>query len=127
MAGKRKKQSGKIAFGQLIKVVLLISLIGGAALGYVWQVNQIDRLSAQRRDREIYLIKLKRENDELRRQISDLNEPVKLMRRVSEMQLGLAMRDESKVVRLEEPRANPPENNNLSRQFTQRSVNGVAR
>lgn len=124
MARNRKYQSAAIGFGQLIKVVLLLSLIGGGALGYVWQKNQIDRLSAQKRDREIYVKKLQHDNDGLRRQINDLYEPVKLMRRVSEMQLGLVSRQESQVVRLEEPRESAPENN-LSRQFTRRSVGGL--
>ena len=123
MASKRKN-SAVIGFGLLIKVVLLISLIGGGALGYVWQKNQIDRLAAQKRDREIFVKKLQHDNDGLRRQISDLYEPVKLMRRVGEMQLGLVTRQESQVVRLEEPRESAPENN-LSRQFTRRSVGGL--
>jgi cell division protein FtsB len=124
MAGKRKNQAA-IGFGLLIKVVLLISLIGGGALGYVWQKNQIDGLAAQTRERENNLKKLKHDNEFLVRQIKDLQEPVKLMRRVSEMQLGLVSRQESQVVRLEEPREAAPENINLSRQFTQRSVNGL--
>ena len=123
MASKRKN-SAVIGFGLLIKVVLLISLIGGGALGYVWQKNQIDRLAAQKRDREIFVKKLQHDNDGLRRQISDLYEPVKLMRRVGEMQLGLVTRQESQVVRLEEPRESAP-GNNLSRQFTRRSVGGL--
>ncbi len=124
MAGKRKNQAA-IGFGLLIKVVLLISLIGGGALGYVWQKNQIDGLAAQTRERENNLKKLKHDNEFLVRQIKDLQEPVKLMRRVSEMQLGLVSRQESQVVRLEEPREAAPENNNLSRQFTRRSVGGL--
>ena len=124
MAKNRKHQAAAIAFGQLIKVVLLLSLIGGVALGYVWQKNQIDRLSAQKRDREIFVKRLQHDNDGLRRQINDLYEPVKLMRRVGEMQLGLVSRSESQVVRLEEPRESAPENN-FSRQLTRRSVGGL--
>ncbi len=124
MAGKRKNQAA-IGFGLLIKVVLLISLIGGGALGFVWQKNQIDRLSAQQRERENAIKKLKHDNGFLVRQIDDLRESVKLMRRVDEMHLGLVPRQESQVVRLEEPRESAPEKNNFSRQLTRRSVGGL--
>ena len=124
MARNRKQQVGVIGFGQLIKVVLLISLLGGGALGYVWQKNQIGRLEIQQRDRENSLKKLKHDNEFLVGQINNLQERVNLMRRVSEMQLGLLPRSESQVVRLEEPREFTPENN-LSRQFTRRSVGGL--
>lgn len=119
MAGKRKNQAA-IGFGLLIKVVLLISLIGGGALGYVWQKNQIDRLATQTRERENAIKKLRHDNEFLARQINDLHEPVKLMRRVNEMQLGLVSRLESQVVRLEEPREAALEASNLPRQFTRR-------
>ena len=124
MASKRNN-SAAIGFGLLIKVVLLISLIGGGALGYVWQKNQIDGLAAQQRERENNIKKLKHDNEFLVRQIRDLQEPVKLMRRVGEMQLGLVARAESQVVRLEEPREAVPEANNFSRQLTRRSVGGL--
>ncbi len=124
MASKRNN-SAAIGFGLLIKVVLSISLIGGGALGYVWQKNQIDGLAAQKRERESNIKKLKHDNEFLVRQIRDLQEPVKLMRRVSEMQLGLMPRQESQVVRLEEPREAAPEANNFSRQLTRRSVGGL--
>ena len=118
MAGKRNNPA-VIGFGQLIKVVLLISFIGGGALGYVWQKNQIGRLAAQARERENAIKKLKHDNVFFMLQIRDLQESVKLMRRVSELQLGLGPRQESQVVRLEEPRESALENN-LSRQLTQR-------
>ena len=124
MAGKRKNQAA-IGFGLLIKVMLLISLIGGGALGYVWQKNQIDRLMVQQRERENSIKKLKHDNGFLVRQVNDLHESVKLMRRVNEMQLGLVPRQESQVVRLEEPREAAPENKNFSRQLTRRSVGGL--
>ena len=119
MAVKRKNQAA-IGFGLLIKVVLLISLIGGGALGYVWQKNQIDRLATQTRERENAIKKLKHDNEFLARQISDLHEPVKLIRRVGEMQLGLVPRQESQVVRLEEPRESVPGAAGVPRQFSSR-------
>ena len=44
MAKNRKNQAAEIRFGPVLKVVLLCSLIGGSAIGYAWQKNQIERL-----------------------------------------------------------------------------------
>jgi cell division protein FtsB len=122
MAKNRKNQAAAIRFAPVLKVVLLCSLIGGSAIGYVWQKNQIDRLALQIRDREKALAKLKHDNDNLGRQVEELHSSVKLIQRVKEMQLGLVPQQAVQVVRLEEISvANA--GNNLSRQFTQRSVN----
>ena len=107
---------------EFLKLFLICSLIGGSAIGYVWQKNQIDRLALQIRDREKALAKLKHDNDNLGRQVEELHSSVKLIQRVKEMQLGLVPQQAVQVVRLEEISvANA--GNNLSRQFTQRSVN----
>ena len=37
MAKNRKNQAAEIRFGPVLKVVLLCLLIGGSAIGYVWQ------------------------------------------------------------------------------------------
>ena len=69
MAKNRKNQAAEIRFGPVLKVVLLCSLIGGSAIGYVWQKNQIDRLGMQIREREKSLAKVKRDNETLANQI----------------------------------------------------------
>jgi hypothetical protein len=122
MAKNRKNQAAAIRFGPVLKVVLLCSLIGGSAIGYVWQKNQIDKLALQIRDREKALAKIKHDNDNLARQVEDLHSSVKLIQRVKEMQLGLVPQQAAQVVRLEEASFG----NKLPRQFTQRSVNGLA-
>ena len=122
MAKNRKNSAMNV--GQLLKVVLLIALIGGGALGYVWQKNQIDKLATRKRDCEKAIVKLKHDNEFLANQIRDLQQSVKLIPRISEMQLGLVPRLESQVVRLTEPRAVELEKSS-PRQFTRRSVNGL--
>ena len=62
MAKNRKNQAAEIRFGPVLKVVLLCSLICGAAIGYVWQKSQIDRLGHQISDREKRLQSLKNDN-----------------------------------------------------------------
>ena len=118
MSKNRKNQSAEIRFGPVLKVVLLCSLIGGSAIGYVWQKNQIDRLGAQIREREKSLAKAKRDNENLAKQISFLHSPVMLDRRAKELNLGLAPATPMQVVRLTETPVAPEKNG--SRQFAQR-------
>ncbi len=123
MSKNRKNQSAEIRFGPVLKVVLLCSLIGGSAIGYVWQKNQIDRLGAQIREREKSLAKVKRDNENLAHKISFLYSPVMLDRRAKELNLGLAPAQPLQVVRLAEMPVAPEQNS--SRQLAQRPVTGL--
>ena len=122
MAKNRKNQTAAIRFAPVLKVVLLCSLICGSAIGYVWQKGQIDRLGKLQLEREKSLDKIKRDNESLARQISILHSTVMLDRRAQELQLGLLPATPMQVVRLTNA-APPAPPNNLSRQFTQRSMN----
>jgi len=123
MAKNRKNQSAAIRFGPVLKVVLLCSLIGGSAIGYVWQKGEIYRLGQQISQREIKLKQLRNDNKRLGEQISILHSPPLLDQRVKELNLGLVPMSPLQVVRLGEPP--PAKLDNLSRQFTQRSVNDL--
>ena len=123
MAKNRKNQAAEIRFGPVLKVVLLCSLIGGSAIGYVWQKNQIDRLGSQIREREKSLARMKRDNESLGNQIAFLRSPVMIERRAKELNLGLAPAQPLQVVRLAEP---PSASGNSSpRQLAQRPVTGL--
>jgi cell division protein FtsB len=123
MSKNRKNQSAEIRFGPVLKVVLLCLLIGGSAIGYVWQKNQIDRLGMQIREREKSLAKVKRDNENLANQISFLHSPVMIDRRAKELNLGLAPAQPLQVVRLlETPVAPEP---GSARQLAQRPVTGL--
>lgn len=124
MAKNRKHQAAEIRFGPVLKVVLLCSLIGGSAIGYVWQKGQIDRLGRQIADREIRLKQLKNDNKLLSDQIAFLQSPVMLDRRAKELNLGLAPAQPLQVVRLVDPPAAPVEEG--PPQFAQRPVAGGA-
>ena len=52
MAKNRKHQSAAIRFGPALKAFLLCVLIGGSAVGYVWQKSQIEQLGDQIKQRE---------------------------------------------------------------------------
>jgi cell division protein FtsB len=123
MAKNRKNQAAEIRFGPVLKVVLLCSLIGGAAVGYVWQKNEIYRLGQQVSEREKKLDQLKRDNKRLGDQIGMLHSPVMIDRRAKELNLGLAPAQPLQVVRLTEMPVAPDQNS--SRQFAQRPVTGL--
>ncbi len=123
MAKNRKNQAAEIRFGPVLKVVLLCLLIGGSAIGYVWQKDQINRLAAQCREREKSLDKIKRDNESLVRQISILHSTVMLDRRAKELNLGLAPATPYQVVRLAETPSAPPPSS--SRQLAQRPVTSL--
>ena len=107
MARNRKNQAAEIRFGPVLKVVLLCALIGGSALGYVWQKGQIERLGRQIIEREQRLKQLRSDNKLLADQIDYLHSPVMLDRRAKELNLGLTPEQPLQVVRLPDPSAPP--------------------
>ena len=72
MAGNRKSQSAAIRFGPALKAVFLCLLIAGSAIGYVWQKNEIYRLSQQIRQGELRLKQMTDDNEKLRVKLADL-------------------------------------------------------
>jgi len=118
MAKNRKNQAAAIRFGPALKASFLCLLIGGSAVGYVWQKNEIYRLGQQIRQRETKLAQLQNDNKRLGDQISILHSPVMIDRRAKELNLGLAPATPMQVVRLTEMPVAPEKNS--SRQFAQR-------
>jgi cell division protein FtsB len=117
MARNRKNQAAAIRFGPALKASFICLLIGGSAVGYVWQKSQIDRLGQQIRQRETKLAQLQSDNKQLGDQIAILHSPVMLDQRAKELNLGLAPATPMQVVRLTET---PVASENSSRQFAQR-------
>lgn len=117
MAKNRKNQAAAIRFGPALKASFLCLLIGGAAVGFVWQKNEIYQLGRMQLAREKKLDQVKRDNEALIRQITILHSSVMLDQRAKELNLGLAPATPMQVVRLAETPAAPE---NSSRQFAQR-------
>ena len=108
MAKNRKNQPVTSQFGLALKVVLACIVIGGAAVGFVWQKNEIYRLGQQIRLHETKLLQLQADNKRLGEQIMILHSPVMLDRRAKELNLGLAPASPFQVVHLvETPVAGP--------------------
>jgi cell division protein FtsB len=124
MAKNRKNQAAAIRFGPALKASFLCLLIGGSAVGYVWQKNEIYRLGQQIRQRETKLVQLQSDNKRLGDQISILHSPVMLDQRAKELNLGLAPATPMQVVRLTEPPVASGKNG--SRQYAQRPVTDLA-
>src|SRR5690606_16191800 len=85
----------------------LCLLIGGAAVGYVWQRSQIDLLGRQIRAREIRLGELRDQNKKLRDQLAILQSPARLQEKVQQLNLGLVPPSPRDVWRLAEPTVMP--------------------
>lgn len=103
MAKNRKNQSGVLRFGPALKAFGLCLLIGGAAVGYVWQKNQIDQLGRQIREREIKAAELRDQNKKLRDRLAELRSPARLEQKLQELNLGLMQPQAKDVWKVAEP------------------------
>jgi len=124
MAKNRKNQAAAIRFGPALKASFACLLLAGAALGYVWQKNEINRLGQQRGQREAKLKQLVADNKRLSDQVGVLHLPIMLDQRAKELNLGLAPATPFQVVHLVETPVAPEKNS--SRQFARRPVNELA-
>lgn len=109
MAKNRRIQSGALRFGPALKAFALCLLIGGAAVGYVWQKNQIDQLGRQIREREIKRAELSDQNKKLRDRLAELRSPARIDQKVAELNLGLVQPQPRDVWKVAEPVVRPAE------------------
>jgi hypothetical protein len=119
MAKNRKNQAAAIRFAPALKASFLCLLIGGSAIGYVWQKSQIDRLGKQYSEKENRLKQVNRDIEKLRNQLAVLHSPVMLDQRAKELNLGLVPAAPTQVVRLMEP-VTPEKTSNNQRQLASR-------
>ena len=106
MAKNRRAQSGAVRLVPLVKAVIICSLIGGSAVGYVLQKNTIFELGQQLREREARLERLKWENKVRANQLAELQFPQRLAARVQELKLGLGPAKPAQMIWLSEPVTN---------------------
>ena len=115
MARNRKNQSVAVRFGVILKVVLACFFIGGSAVGYVWQKNQIFVLGRQIKQGEDKLEDLSRQCKVVSDQLAYLSSRRVLDARVKELNLGLLPAQPEQIVRLVDgpvgAAARPPEPN----------------
>ncbi len=87
----------------VLKTFLLCGLLCGAAVGYVWQKNQIYELGNQCRAREATLGRLQNQNRKLRDLLAVQRSPQTLDQRVRALNLGLCLPQPNQVWHLVEP------------------------
>ncbi len=103
MARNRKNQPAAARFGPALKALVICLLIGGSAVGYVWQKDQIRQLGYQVTQRESTRKRLMRENDARRHQLEMMRSLGALESRIRELKLGLVQPAPAQVWRLPEP------------------------
>ena len=106
MAKNRKNQSAAVRFGPALKAFIFCVIIGGSAVGYVWQKSQIDELGRQIKQRERRLEELNYQNKVLRDHLATLRSRERLTERLQKLNLGLGMPQPNQVVLLPEPAIN---------------------
>ena len=106
MARNRKYHSASNRFGPALKAFLICLLLGGSAVGYVWQKNQISLLGQQMKQRETYLDQLVKQNKRLEQQLQAMRTPKFLQEQIRN--LGLVEPALSQVWRLPEPARDLP-------------------
>jgi hypothetical protein len=102
MSRNRKNQSAAIRFAPALRTVVLCAFIGGSAVGYVWQKNQIASLGRQLKERETRLDRLDEANAKLSKQLVTLRSPTQIERRLKELNLPLGQPGQLQILRLPE-------------------------
>jgi uncharacterized protein HemX len=103
MSRSRKQDSGVLRLVPVAQVFVVCTLLGGAGVGYVWQKEQIGRLSQQIRDREEQLRRQLDENENRKMQLANMRSPPFLEKKIKELNLGLMAPQPTQVWRLVEP------------------------
>ena len=103
MAKNRKNQSAAVRFGPALKAFIICVILGGSAVGYVWQKSQIDELGRQIKQRERRLEELSYQSKVLRDHLATLRSREQLTERLQKLNLGLGMPQPNQVLQLPEP------------------------
>ncbi|MDP7049523.1 MAG: hypothetical protein QF721_08730 [Verrucomicrobiota bacterium] len=100
MPRNRKKQDSPLSVGLWIRAALLCLVLGGTAMGYVWQKSQIHQLGTEVRKKEMRLDLLRGDNERWQQLRAEMRSTKKLYDRVRALGLGLAMPQPEQVLRL---------------------------
>jgi hypothetical protein len=112
MSRNRKNQSVAIRFVPALKAAVLCAFIGGSAIGYVWQKNQLIDLGRKIKEKENRLAQLREANQKLSKQLVTLRSSPVLERRAKDLKLDLAQPSQGQILRLLEMPVGEPEPRN---------------
>jgi len=111
--GRNRKNGSVARFVPAAKAALLCLLLGGSAIGYVYQKNQIIELGRQFQLREKRLRELSDDNAKLNTKLLTLQNAKSLDERVKSLNLGLVQPIQSQILTIVEapaiatPRSEP--------------------
>ena len=105
MARNRRNQSGAVWLIPAIKAGVLCSMLGGSAVGYVLQKNELHDLGRNITRSEIVLEQLIRENSRRAQHLANLQGPTKIAERVRERKMPLGDPAAGQTIWLSEPPA----------------------
>ena len=93
-----------------VKAALICLLLGGSAIGYVYQKNQLVELGRQIQKGEHRLKVLNDQNAQLARSLATLQSTYYLEQRVKQLKLDLVQPAQSQILTIIEVPANAPRN-----------------
>jgi hypothetical protein len=101
MSRNRKSQTA-VRLVPALRVLSLCLFLGGSAVGYVWQKEQINTLMERLKQREKVYDELRRKNDGYSRLLSRMQSPGELELRIKQSDLGLVAPQPDQIVRIVE-------------------------
>lgn len=99
-ARNRKREEVQLSIGSWIKALSFCVLLGGLAMGYVWQKSQIHQIGTLLNKKEVRLELLKGENERWSQMRAEMRSTQKLYERVNKLELGLIMPTPEQVLKL---------------------------
>ena len=111
--GRNRKNGSAVRFVPAMKAALICVLLGGSAIGYVYQKNQIFDLGRQIQKSEQRLNELRVSNAKLQKALLTMQSATQLEKRVRELHLGLVQPAQSQILTIVEvpataaPRSEP--------------------
>ena len=112
--GRNRKNVSTVRFVPAMKAVLICVLLGGSAIGYVFQKNQIFELGRQIQKREQSLAQLRESNAKLQQTLLTLQSTYYLEQRVKQLKLDLSPPAQSQILTIiEVPAAAVPKSQPL--------------
>ena len=99
-ARNRKRKEAQLSIGSWVKALSFCVVLGGLAMGYVWQKSQIHQIGILLNKKEVRLELLKGENERWSQMRAEMRSTQKLYERVNKLGLGLVMPTPEQVLKL---------------------------
>ena len=99
-ARNRKRKEAQLSIGSWVKALSFCVVLGGLAMGYVWQKSQIHQIGILLNKKEVRLDLLKGENERWSQMRAEMRSTQKLYERVNKLGLGLVMPTPEQVLKL---------------------------